>query len=78
MIMSILRRYDGERNRKTIVAGKAPLAGSTGKRSGEGTQGPETAADQGECNFRESITTNNLNDIGTVGEFLWEVFKVVR
>ena len=52
---------------KGIIAGEAPLGGSAGQRSGEGTQDPDTAADPGGCDFGESITADNPNDIGTVG-----------
>ena len=67
IFIPILRRYDDERNRKTVIAGKAPLGGSAGQRSGKGTQDPDTAANPGRCDFGESITADNPNDIGTVG-----------
>ena len=61
------RRYDYDRYRKTVIAGKAPLGGSAGQRSGKGTKDSDTAADPGGCDFGESITADNPNDIGTVG-----------
>lgn len=37
--------------RKKTVAGKAPHGGSPSAGSGQGTQGPDTAADPGRCDF---------------------------
>ena len=65
--MLIFGRYDYDQYRKTVTTSKAPLGGSAGQRSGEGTQGPDTAADSGGCDFGESITADDPNDIGTVG-----------
>lgn len=65
--------YDQER--KETVADKAPIGGSRGQRSCQGTQGTDTAADTGGCYFRESISTVRTNDFGTIGGFFMRGFQ---
>ena len=45
------RRKAYDRCGKETVAGKTPYGGSPGAGSGQGTQGPDTAADPGRCDF---------------------------
>ena len=56
------------RFRDGIIAGKASAGRSAGTESGERTQSKDTETDSGGCDSGKSITSDNADDLGTVGD----------
>jgi hypothetical protein len=65
--ISIERSEDCDRKREEIAPSPAPVGGSAGPQSGEGTENPDEAADPGRCDPGEGVSDCRGNGLDGVG-----------